>query len=102
MELSALCRQGIEALDAALAREVPPEKDPIGRATRCTAALRDELIARLRRGDADAEPLLVQANSLLSELAAAEFPIAGFRRDRIEKAREAYQRLYEHSTGQRV
>ena len=52
--------------------------------------------------DADAEPLLVQTNSLLSELAAAEFPVAGFRRERIQKAREAYQRLFEYTTGQRV
>ena len=102
MELGELCRQGIEALDAALAGEVPPEKDPLRTATRCTAALRDQLIVRLRRGDADAEPLLVQTNALLSELAAAEFPIAGFRRERVQMAREAYQRLYEDTTGQRV
>lgn len=93
MELNRLCAQGIEALERALAGEVSPDKDPIASATRCTAALRDELIARLRRGDADAEPLLVQANALLSELCAAEFPLAGFRRDRIEQARDAYRRL---------
>ena len=93
MELRGLCREGLEALDRALAGEVSPEKDPIAAATRCTAELRDRLIARLRHGDDDAEPFLVQANALLSDLAAAEFPLAGFRRDRVEKAREAYLRL---------
>ena len=102
MELTDLCQQGIEALDRALAGEVSPEKDPIAKATRCTAALRDELIARLRRGDPDAEPFLVQANALLSDLVAAEFPLAGFRRDRVQKAREAYARLLEQTNGQRV
>lgn len=101
MELDRLCHQGIEALDRALAGEVAPDKDPIGSATRCTAALRDELIARLRGGDSAAEPLLVQTNALLSELAAAEFPIAGFRRERIAMARDAYRRLLE-GTGQRL
>jgi hypothetical protein len=100
MELNALCRRGIEALDRALAGEVDPANDPLGLATRCTAGLRDELIARLRAGDAGAAPLLTQANSLLSELCAAEFPLAGFRRDRVAKAREAWQRLLE-AAGQR-
>jgi hypothetical protein len=93
MELTRLCRDGIEALDRALAGEVSPEKDPLSAATRCTAELRDELITRLRRGDEDAEPLLAQANALLSELVSAEFPLAGFRRERIEKARDAFARL---------
>jgi hypothetical protein len=98
MELDRLCREGLEALERALAGEVAPEKDPIATATRCTAGLRDALIERLRRGDADAEPLVVQANALLSELVAAEFPLAGFRRERIEKARDAYRCLLDTST----
>jgi hypothetical protein len=102
MELNVLCQRGLEALDRALAGEVSPEKDPIAVATRCTAELRDELITQLRRGDPDAEPLLVQANALLSDLVAAEFPLAGLRRDRVEKARDAYRRLLEQTNGQRV
>lgn len=93
MQLDELCTQGIEALDRALAGDIPPEQDPIAMATRCTAQLRDQLIARLRRGDRGAEPLLMQTNALLSDLVAAEFPLVGFRRDRIEKARVAYRRL---------
>lgn len=100
MELNALCRRGIEALDRALAGEIDPANDPLGAATRCTAELRDELIVRVRRGDTAAEPLLGQANSLLSELCAAEFPLAGFRRDRLQMARKAWQRLLEEA-GQR-
>lgn len=93
MNLDGLCRNGLAALDQALSGEVAPENDPIAEATRCTAELRDELIARARRGDAGAAQLLAQANALLSELVAAEFPVAGFRRERIEKAREAYRSL---------
>jgi hypothetical protein len=93
MSLDGLCRNGLAALDRALSGEAAPETDPIADATRCTAELRDELIARLRRGDSGAEQLLAQANALLSELVAAEFPVAGFRRERIEKAREAYRAL---------
>jgi hypothetical protein len=88
-----ICRKGARALDEVLASEKPPEKDLIAEATRCVAAYRDDLIARLRRGDEDAEPLLVQVNSLLSELVAAEFPLVGVRRKRIEAARDAYARL---------
>ena len=101
MQLDELCTQGIEALDRALAGEAAPENDPVAAATRCTAALRDQLIARLRRGERGAEPLLAQANALLSELVAAEFPLAGFRRERIEKAREAYRRLLDAACAQR-
>jgi hypothetical protein len=100
-DLDELCTQGIEALDRALAGDIAPEKDPIAAATLCTAELRDQLIARLRRGDRTAEPLLVQANALLSELVAAEFPLAGFRRDRVEKAREGYRRLLDAAIAQR-
>lgn len=93
MNLDGLCRDGLAALDRALSGEAAPENDPIAEATRCTAGLRDELIARARRGDAGAAQLLAQANALLSELVAAEFPVAGFRRERIEKARDAYRAL---------
>jgi hypothetical protein len=93
MELTAICRNGLAALERALAGDLPPEKDPMALATRCTAAMRDELIARRRNGDERAGELLIQANAVLSELVAAEFPLAGFRRERIEKACEHYRRL---------
>lgn len=93
MELTVVCRNGLAALERALAGRVDPEKDPIAEATRCTAAVREALIERARRGDTQALELLTQANALLSEMVAAEFPLVGFRRDRIEKACEHYRRL---------
>jgi hypothetical protein len=96
-----ICRKGVQALDDVLASAKPPEKDLIAEATRCIAAYRDDLIGRLRRGDEDAEPVLVQVNSLLSELVAAEFPLVGVRRKRIEAARDAYRRLLDEGA-QRV
>ena len=88
-----LCREGLKALDAVLASSQPPEKDLIAEATRCIARHRDALIHDLRRGDRVVEQRLTQTNALLSELVAAEFPLVGVRRKRIEAARDAYRRL---------
>jgi len=92
-EMHALCRDGLQALDAALDPARPPEHDVLARATRCIAGYRDYLIERTRDGDAHACGLLAQTNALLSEIVAAEFPLVGVRRDRIQQAREDYQRL---------
>jgi hypothetical protein len=96
-DLDQLCRNGLAALDEVLASKAPPEKDLIAEATRCTARFRDALIDEMRerkvRGDTTADPRLAEVNSLLSELSAAEFPLAGVRRERIEMARDAYRRL---------
>lgn len=92
-ELEHLCREGLQALDRLLAAERPPQKDLLAEATRCMARLRDALIEQKRGGDEAAALRLVQANALLSELAAAEFPLVGLRRDRIRLAREHYRRL---------
>ncbi len=88
-----ICQKGLEALDAVLAAKAPPETDLIAEATRCVARYRDALIDDRRAGDAAAERRLPEVSALLSELVAAEFPLVGVRRNRIEKAREAYQRL---------
>lgn len=88
-----LCRAGLKALDEVLASSQPPEKDLIAEATRCVARHRDELITRKRQADASAERALAEVNSLLSELVAAEFPLVGVRRKRIEAARDAYRRM---------
>jgi hypothetical protein len=92
-EMHALCRDGLQALDAALDPARPPEHDVLARATRCIAGYRDHLIERTREGDANARSLLRQTNALLSEIVAAEFPLVGVRRDRIKQAREDYQKL---------
>ena len=87
------CQKGLEALDEVLASSQPPEKDLIAEATRCVARYRDALIDDKRSGDAAAERRLPEVNALLSELVAAEFPLVGVRRKRIEAARDAYRRM---------
>ena len=87
------CQKGLEALDEVLASSQPPQKDLIAEATRCVARYRDALIDDKRSGDAAAERRLPEVNALLSELVAAEFPLVGVRRKRIEAARDAYRRM---------
>ena len=87
------CQKGLDALDEVLASSQPPEKDLIAEATRCVARYRDALIDEKRSGDAAAERRLPEVNALLSELVAAEFPLVGVRRQRIEAARDAYRAL---------
>lgn len=88
-----LCREGLDVLDEVLASSKPPEKDLLAEATRCMSRFRDRLIELKRDGDGEAPARLTQANALLSELVAAEFPLVGVRRERIKNARDAYQRL---------
>ena len=88
-----LCRGGLEALDELLATQSPTQKDLIAEATRCVARYRDALIAERRRGRDSSEDKLGQVNALLSELVAAEFPLVGVRRKRIEAARDAYRKM---------
>jgi len=88
-----LCDDALRQLDAVLAAKQPPERDLIADATRCIARLRDDLIERKRAGRLADESLLPQANALLSELVAAEFPLVGVRKKRIEAARDACRRL---------
>jgi hypothetical protein len=99
-ELSALCEAAMRGLDAVLAATQPPERDLIADATRCIARLRDDLIERQRSGRLRDLSLLPQANALLSELVAAEFPLVGVRKKRIEVARDACQRLLQRSASQ--
>ena len=92
-ELRGLCDQAVRELDTVLAAKHPPQQDLIADATRCMARLRDELIERRRAGGLRDESLLPQANAILSELVAAEFPLVGVRKKRIETARDACRRL---------
>ena len=92
-DIDGLCRAGLKALDEVLASSQPPEKDLIAEATRCMARHRDALIDKKRRGETEVVQRLTQVNALLSELVAAEFPLVGVRRKRIEAARAAYRRL---------
>lgn len=91
--LDEVCHKGLDALDEVLASKAPPEKDLIAEATRCVARYRDELIARRRQRGDSLEGKLSEVNALLSELVAAEFPLVGVRRKRIEAARDAYREM---------
>jgi hypothetical protein len=92
-ELDDLCRKGLEALDEVLASGAPPGKDLLAEATRCAARYRDALIDGARSGDPRADARLPRVNALISELVAAEFPLVGVRRKRIEAARDAYRNM---------
>jgi hypothetical protein len=94
-DLHSLCRNGVHAFDAVLASKSPPEKDLLAEATRCTSQVRDLLMEKTRAGEVGAATLLVKANQLVSELAAAEFPLVGVRRKRIEEARKTFLSLLE-------
>ena len=96
-DLEALCRRGLEALDEVLASPETPEKDLLAEATRCLAGYRDALIEGKRRGE-NRDQRLGEANALLSELVAGEFPLVGVRRKRIEDARDVYRRLLGEET----
>jgi len=95
-----LCEEAVRGLDAVLAAKQPPERDLIAEATRCIARLRDDLIERQRSGCLPDASLLPETNALLSELVAAEFPLVGVRKKRIEAARDACRRLLERSASQ--
>ena len=90
--LERACREGLESLDAVIHRHADPAHDPVDSATRGAVHMRDALIARQRRGE-DVGHLLRDANVLVSELVAGEFPVSGFRIKRIEQARELYVKV---------
>ena len=91
-ELERACREGLEALDAVIRKHADPAHDPVANATQGAVRMRDALIARHRRGE-DVGRLLRDANVLVSELVAGEFPVSGFRIRRIEQARELYVKV---------
>jgi hypothetical protein len=93
--LDQACRDGLAALDSVLEGKPAPEHDPIAGATRGASLMRDLVIEAQRRGDSSVAHLLERANMLVSELVAGEFPVAGFRRKRIEDARVLYRQVFD-------
>ncbi len=89
-ELVHTCRSGLHQLDLALEGKIAPPRDPADEATRCMTRVRDMLIDRRRSGDLRGSAVLSRINQLMSELVSAEFPLAGFRRNRLKQAREHY------------
>lgn len=62
-------------------------------AARRLVALRDLLIAERRDGVPDPERRLDRLNAILSLVAAAEYPLDGVRRERIESARRELAKI---------
>ena len=62
-------------------------------ASRRLVALRDLLIAERRDGVPDPERRLDRLNAILSLVAAAEYPLEGVRRERIERARRELAKI---------
>jgi hypothetical protein len=76
------CRAAVAALDRALDKIY----HDLAGAIRGLVQLRTELTARLREGEpAD---LLGRCNAILSMVIGGEYPLAGLRRDRLQKARD--------------
>lgn len=80
------CRAAIAALDRAL--EDRPDKvyDDLAQVVRCLVQLRAELTAKQREGAPGAP--LERCNAVLSMVVGGEYPLAGIRRERLQKARD--------------
>jgi hypothetical protein len=78
----------LAAMDRALRDRPDVVYDDLVEATRRLVDLRDKLIAERRESaDAAAPERLRRLNAILSVVVAAEYPLAGIRRERIEMAR---------------
>jgi hypothetical protein len=77
----------VAAVDHALSEDADHIYDDLAAAVRHVVRLRDGMIAERRRGDAIGDRL-GRVNSILSQMVAAEYPLDGIRRERIQKVRE--------------
>lgn len=84
--MSAAADKALAALDRAL--EDRPDKvyDDLVEAVRCLVGLRAELTAKRRAGDAGDR--LERCNAILSMVVGGEYPLAGIRKERVQKARD--------------
>lgn len=83
----------LEALEHALADRADNVYEDMVEASRCLVRLRDELIDRLRRGEAGAGARLTRVNAIVSMVTSAEYPLAGVRKARIREACAALRDL---------
>jgi hypothetical protein len=88
-------RAALAALDRLLAVSPPCTAQEAMEAVRRTVALRDLLVARRRAGAPlpELEARLTCANAVLSLTWSGAVPVTGFRRQRLEKARDALAAL---------
>lgn len=86
-------RMAAAALERALQDEPDKIYDDLAEAVRCLVRLRDELITQQRAG----RPChgLERCNAILSMVVGGEYPLAGVRRERVQKARDELASLYE-------
>jgi hypothetical protein len=84
----------LAAMDRALRDRPQLVYDDLTEAVRCLVRLRDALIAARRRGDTVAAARLNRLNALFSLVVAAEYPLEGVRRERVESARRELASLF--------
>jgi len=80
------CRAAVAALDRALDDRPDQIYHDLAEVVRCLVQLRTELTGRRPEGEPDDR--LKRCNAILSMVIGAEYPLAGHRRDRLQKARD--------------
>ena len=80
------CRAAVAALDRALDDRPDKVYHDLAEVVRCLVKLRTELTVARQKG----EPAdhLERCNAILSMVIGGEYPLAGLRRDRLQKARD--------------
>jgi hypothetical protein len=89
----AYCRAAVAALDRALQDRPDKIYDDLAEAVRCLVRLRNELITEQRA--TARRDRLDRCNAVLSMVIGGEYPLAGVRRDRVQKARDELASLFE-------
>src|SRR5207247_455289 len=83
-----LLQRAIDLLDAALDKPPAELKAEVDTLERTVAALRDDLIERLRaQPDAALAAALKNVNTALSLIVGVEYPVAGIQREMLQQAR---------------
>ena len=80
------CRAAVAALDRALDDRPDQIYHDFAEVLRCLVQLRTELTARRRGGEPGDR--MERCNAILSMVIGGEYPLAGLRRDRLQKARD--------------
>lgn len=80
------CRAAVASLDRALDDRPDQIYHDLAEVLRCLVQLRTELTARRREGEPG--DCLERCNAILSMVIGGEYPLAGLRRDRLQKARD--------------
>jgi hypothetical protein len=89
----ASCRMAAAAIERALQDEPDKIYDDLAEAVRCLVRLRNELITQQRAGGC--HDRLDRCNAVLSMVVGSEYPLAGLRRERVQKARDELVALCE-------